>query len=272
MTQCDFNAAAEALATRIGVRETHHGYFLSHRTRLYETAQRFRLFERDLGDVLDVGPFYSYTPILLRNRAKSYHVLEGEDPAAEPLTRIYAEQGVNLKWVDLFELFGPARGATRELPYAAASFDTILCWETMEHFGFNPVPFVRELWRITRPGGRLYLTVPNRASGEALFSLLTNRNQRYGIDAYYKFENYECNGKRVFLGFHWREYTLVEFAHLFRQAGFRIAEQGWSMHFQDSERLSSGRKLARTFLRSLCGLRPSLGKNCYLVAEKPAGS
>ena len=272
MTPVEFNSRADALAARAGVIETAHGYFRAHRTRLYETCRKFALFERELGDVLEVGPFYSYTPILLRDRAKSYSVLEGEDGGAEALRPLYAEHRVELATLDLFDVFGPVRGATQRLPYATESFDTILCWETMEHFGFNPVPFVRELLRITRPGGRVYLTVPNRASGEALFALLTDRNQRSGIDSYFKFADYEFNGKRAFLGFHWREYTLTEFAHLFEQAGFRIAEQGWLMHFQDYERLSLSRKMARVALRGLCALRPSLGKNCCLVVEKPTAS
>ena len=251
------------------MRETIHGYFLIHRTRLYETCRRFDLFTRDLGDVLEVGPFYSYTPLLLRDRAKSWRVLEGTDPVVAPLRPLYAERGVEVQELELFDVFGSMSSATRRLPYADNSFDTVLCWETMEHFNFNPVPFVRELWRVTRPGGRLCLTVPNRAAGEAIFSLLTGRGQRAGVDSYFKFADYEHEGRRVFLGFHWREYTLTEFAHLFRQAGFHIAEEGWLMHFQDSEGLGVARKIARGLLRLLCHLRPALGKNCYLVAVKP---
>ncbi len=270
MTQAEFNAQADALAERIGVRDSHHGYFMSHRTRLFETCRRFGLFERDLGDVLEIGPFYSYTPILLRKRAKSYCVLEGDDSGSDSLRPLYQEHGVHLHLVNLADVFGSARDALHRLPFTDDSFDSILCWETMEHFGFNPVPFVRELWRITRPGGRLFLTVPNRASGEAVFSLLTNRNQRSVIDSYYKFADYTHEGRRIFLGFHWREYTMTEFAHLFRQAGFHIADQSWLMKFQDMEKISPPRNVARALLRLLCLLRPSFGKNCCLVAEKPA--
>lgn len=271
MTRDEFNSRADALAARIGVVETMHGYFRGHRTRLYETCRKFDLFRRPLGDVLEIGPFYSYTPVLLRDRAKTYRVLEGDDSGADALKPLYAEHQVELQTVDLFDVFGPVRGAQHRLPYASDSCDTILCWETMEHFGFNPVSFVQELLRIIRPGGRIYLTVPNRASGEALFSLLTNRYQREGVDAYFKFAGYECNGKRAFLGFHWREYTLAEFSHLFQRAGFRIVEEGWLMHFQDHEQVGLPRRMVRAVLRGLCLLRPSLGKNCCLVVEKPGG-
>jgi SAM-dependent methyltransferase len=269
MTFDEFHRQADALATRIGVRDSMHGYFTSHRTRLYETCRRFDLFQRELGDVLEVGPFYSYTPVLLRGRARSYQVLEGTDVAVAPLQPLYAEHGVAVSELELFDVFGSTPGATARLPYADGAFDTVLCWETMEHFNFNPVPFVRELWRVTRPGARLCLTVPNRASGEALFSLLTGRGQRAGVDSYFKFADYEHHGRRVFLGFHWREYTLQEFTHLFQRAGFQIADAGWMMHFQDQAALGATRKIARQLLRLLCRARPSLGKSCCLLAVKP---
>jgi 2-polyprenyl-6-hydroxyphenyl methylase / 3-demethylubiquinone-9 3-methyltransferase len=42
----------------------------------------------------------------------------------------------------------------------AASFDTVICCETIEHVP-DPRAAVRELARVLRPGGRLFLTTPN---------------------------------------------------------------------------------------------------------------
>ncbi|HEX5688589.1 MAG TPA: methyltransferase domain-containing protein, partial [Roseiflexaceae bacterium] len=38
-------------------------------------------------------------------------------------------------------------------------FDSILCTEVLEHTP-DPLQVLRELWRVTKPGGRLLLTVP----------------------------------------------------------------------------------------------------------------
>lgn len=268
MTREEFNAKADAIGAGIAGNQ-HHGYFQYHRTRLYETCAQFHLLERDLGNVLDLGPFYSYTPLMLRERAGAYCVVEGDETACEVLKPAYAANRVEAQWLDLFSLFGPERGATFRLPYEADYFQTVLCFETLEHFNFNPVPFVRELWRVTKPGGRLHFTVPNRASGEAIFALFTGRNQVQSIDAYFKMADAEVNGRRVFYGFHWREYTLRELSRLFSQAGFTIVEQGWQMNFQDEAGLSLLRRMARGVLKAMCWVRPSFGKNCYVVAEKP---
>lgn len=46
------------------------------------------------------------------------------------------------------------------LPLATATFDAILCFETVEHVA-QPERLVAELGRVTRPGGTLILTTPN---------------------------------------------------------------------------------------------------------------
>ena len=43
---------------------------------------------------------------------------------------------------------------------ASASFDTVICCETLEHL-HDPQAALRELARVLRPGGRLFLTTPN---------------------------------------------------------------------------------------------------------------
>ena len=46
-----------------------------------------------------------------------------------------------------------------KLPIADASFDAILCTEVLEHLEW-PRESVREFFRVLKPGGRLFLTVP----------------------------------------------------------------------------------------------------------------
>ncbi len=47
----------------------------------------------------------------------------------------------------------------RTLPFAAATFDGVICSQVLEHV-FAPEEFLRELARVLRPSGRLVLTVP----------------------------------------------------------------------------------------------------------------
>ena len=51
-------------------------------------------------------------------------------------------------------------GQLSEVGFPAGSFDAITCWDVIEHTR-NPVAFLRETARLLKPGGRLFLTVPN---------------------------------------------------------------------------------------------------------------
>lgn len=268
MALSDYASQGLALSKEANVVDTLHGYFTASMPRLYKTLRRFKLLESELGDVLEIGPFFGYVPFILRPRASSYSVLEGDDPAVYPLKALYASRGMNVWLVDLFELFGPTHAATHSLNFPEASFDTILCWETMEHFNFNPVTFVREIHRILKPGGKAYITVPNKASFQNLVRLIFGRFENEAIDGYYTFENYRSNGKRAFYGFHWREYSLGELPLLFRRAGFSGLQSGTFVSFHAHRKISLARHAARGASLLFGRLLPRFGTNVYLIARK----
>lgn len=52
-------------------------------------------------------------------------------------------------------------GAGEAIPLKDASVDVILCYETIEQV-FNPMALLREIRRIIRPNGLVFITAPNR--------------------------------------------------------------------------------------------------------------
>jgi 2-polyprenyl-3-methyl-5-hydroxy-6-metoxy-1,4-benzoquinol methylase len=54
-------------------------------------------------------------------------------------------------------------GPFEEAHYPDASFDAVTMWDVLEHF-HDPLASLRELRRIVRPGGALFVRVPNAAS------------------------------------------------------------------------------------------------------------
>lgn len=267
MTIQQFMARGEELSTEAQVLGTLHGYFHLHAPRLYRACELFKLFGT-LGDVLEIGPFFGYTPFMLREHSASYTVLEGDDPVAYPLEPLYKRYSIALSYVDFFELFGPTRSATHKLSLPDSSCDTILCWETMEHFNFNPVKFIRELHRVLKPGGRLCVTVPNKASFQNVVALLFGRNEKSLVDGFFGYENYQSNGKTAFYGFHWREYSPPELSHLFATAGFQVQACGSFTAFQNHGTPGPGRKFARSLLQAVTSFLPRYGTHVYLVATK----
>jgi SAM-dependent methyltransferase len=248
-----------------------HGYFIDSCSRLHKSCSLFGLRERRLGDVLEIGPFYGYIPFLLKPASSSYTVLEGDDPAAYPLRPLYQKRDIAVRFVDLFECFGPTHNAKHSFDFPSNSFDTVLCWEAMEHFNFNPVTFVRELHRILKPGGQVYITVPNKASFQNILALILGSSDRRLIEQYYRFEDYLSNGKKAFYGFHWREYSKPELKMLFTRAGFSIEECDTFVAFHGNSKPSLIRNVARRADTLLAGLLRRYGTNVYLVARKESG-
>jgi SAM-dependent methyltransferase len=84
-----------------------------------------------------------------------------------------AAQGAWVVGVDLIQpalVQAKARGlhpvqadAALPLPFREASFDLVHAGEVLEHL-FHPLALLRELHRVTRPGGRIIGTVPNVAN------------------------------------------------------------------------------------------------------------
>jgi SAM-dependent methyltransferase len=62
------------------------------------------------------------------------------------------------------------QGDAQVLPFANASFDMVVSCETIEHVS-NVKSALREMWRVARRGGKLFLTTPNYANLMGLYEL-----------------------------------------------------------------------------------------------------
>jgi len=62
------------------------------------------------------------------------------------------------------------QGDAQKLPFADASFDIVISCETIEHVP-DAQSAVREMYRVARPGGRLFLTTPNYMNFMGLYEL-----------------------------------------------------------------------------------------------------
>jgi SAM-dependent methyltransferase len=261
------NALTE-IADRMGAREEIaeiHGYFRSHRTRLTSTLDFFKLWELTEKRILEIGPFFAYTPFLFRQQGNEVVVLEGTDPVIAPLLKPYQEAGIRCDQINLLRIFTREDREKARLPYEDGSFDTFICFETMEHLNFNPVPFVREVHRILAPGGLAFITVPNLAKLDFRIRLMLGRPIRTTIDDYYQFADYNAG---EFLGFHWREYLLDEIVELFSRGGFAVETAAHLNSFIDRDDTSLGRHLKRALGKVAIGIWPDMAQNCALVVRK----
>lgn len=102
------------------------------------------------------------------------------------------------------------RGSLTTLPYAEAVFDRALCLDVLEHLRFDDQPrALAELFRVVRPGGELFVTVPNLAHLQSrVHFLLSGRLVRTAT-----------------LAKHPGDRPIGEYLDLARRAGFRLVER-----------------------------------------------
>ncbi len=109
---------------------------------LYDTSSR---------DVLDIGCGNGEVLQLLRSISSGPFNGHGLDLGASVVEKLQ-RKGLN----------GCRHDAGEPLPYADASFDTVVCSEVIEHL-VDVDRLIREARRVLRPGGTLLLTTPNLA-------------------------------------------------------------------------------------------------------------
>ena len=150
-----------------------------------------------------------------------------------------------------------------QLPFPNAHFDFVIMCETLEHLNFNPLPVIKELNRVTKKSGLLYLTVPNQVSANNRLKVLRGQTIQASVEEFYQQLDQKMN---MIVGLHWREYSKTDLYELFEPMGFAIRHHRF---FQEDK--SYRYKRLKFSLKDLLGeFIPSFRPVHVVLAEKVA--
>ncbi len=151
----------------------------------------------------------------------------------------------------------------RSFPYPDAHFDFIIMCETLEHLNFNPLPVIKEINRVLKPGGLLYLTVPNQLSAGNRLRLLRGETIQASVKQFYQQLDLRQN---MIVGLHWREYSKADLFELLEPMGFAIRRH----YFYQEDKRYRYKRLKFSFKDVLGEFFPSLRPVNVVLAEKVA--
>jgi 2-polyprenyl-3-methyl-5-hydroxy-6-metoxy-1,4-benzoquinol methylase len=200
----------------IGDTTSEYAYLSSHKESYTRTVNDVDgLFEDGrLGKrILEIGSFLGPVSIALRRLGFEVHATDiPEFHQSAALRSLYHRNGIRFDGVNLRH---------GKLPYEESSFDVVVLCEVMEHFNFNPLPVLKEINRVLRPGGHIYIGMPNQTSILNRKKMLLGRSVNSPIGDLFKQLDKTSN---MIVGLHWREYTMAETVEILSAMGFKTTK------------------------------------------------
>ncbi|MBU1660846.1 MAG: class I SAM-dependent methyltransferase [Chloroflexi bacterium] len=123
---------------------------------------------------IELNPLWPYLPVYLEKIARVRKFLDQLNPSTQimdagcgegVLVNEYHQRGYNIIGMDLnYSSERVLTGNVLNMPYADSTFDVIINLDVIEHFHFPQQELiVKEFARILKPGGNLFISIPNLA-------------------------------------------------------------------------------------------------------------
>lgn len=196
------------------------------------------------GSILEIG---SYLGVVSRSlKELGYDVHACDHPIyhkSASLRAMYERSDIPFEAVDL---------SKTGLPFNNEQFDAVIICEVIEHLNFNPLPIIRQINRVLKKDGVLYIGMPNHASLQNRLRLLGGRSIHNPVSDLLLQLDTRAN---MSVGLHWREYTAAETRGMVESMGFTVTRVS---HVLPSQYLRTGwiKRLAKQLIYSVQTLRP----------------
>jgi|GEM_PF-522479 len=182
-------------------------YTLHHRERIAFDIDLLRKHVTQKDKIIDIGALPLFLSAALKKIGYSVYGLDIEPARLQSM-------------IDTFELkIIKCNAETQNIPFENDFFDAVIFHEMFEHLRINPIFTMKEIWRVLKPEGKLFLSTPNLKSINGIMDFL-HQDIAYSIasDMYTEYK------KLLDLGHmgHIREYTAKEICIFLEKIGFNI--------------------------------------------------
>ncbi len=180
------------------------GFISSVKNRYFTELQVLRKYGQGK-KVIEIGA----TPFVFSILAKKFEVdLISVDLNPDKYQEIIDYYGLDVRRVDI---------ESQPLPFEDNSVDYIHFSEVFEHLRINPFFALKEIKRVLKPEGLLFLSTPNFYAADNLWRCIRGKGFRDGFKEFLMIEKFGYPG-------HIREYTKYEVTEFLEYIGFEIIE------------------------------------------------
>lgn len=160
--------------------------------------------------ILEIGTTPGQFTAILR---RAGYDVDGIDLFPDQRAELWRSLGVEVRFCNLDE---------QPIPYDDQRFDAIVFSEVIEHLAGSPLPALREMARVLRPGGRLVITTPNQLYLKSRIRTLVDVLLGRPFESFAEFQRaMRLHGPQRYYN-HSRLYTLPELCWLIEQSGMVV--------------------------------------------------
>lgn len=203
-------------------------------------------------NILEIGSYLGPVSISLKKIGYSVYAMDiPEFYQSSSLRSLYAQHDIPFTGLNLKKY---------QLPYESNFFDAVIICEVLEHLNFNPLPVLKEINRVLKKDGYIYIGMPNQARIINRIRLLQGKSIHNPIDDFFRQLDKNHN---MIIGLHWREYTLNETVKLIEKMGF---ETTLKYYFWGKENKKTN--LIKELLKTLLYVVPSFRPYQVVISKK----
>lgn len=188
-------------------------YFNFHKNRFLRMARSIAKICKTGQVLLDIGSHYLHSSLILTFLGYKVHSMDVTEFWSIDFVKERAEK------YDLVPVIEDNLESLGSCLHKSDEYDLILFTEILEHITFNPINFWKQLHRILKNKGVIYITTPNSLTFFSITRTLLHLIQLKGIG-----QDIDSIFRNVTYGHHWKEYSSAEIRKYFRKMndGFSV--------------------------------------------------
>jgi 2-polyprenyl-3-methyl-5-hydroxy-6-metoxy-1,4-benzoquinol methylase len=205
----------------------------------------FKKARTDSIKVLEIGPFLGIVSVALSEL--------GFNVTATDIKEFISCKNLQTKFQKYKISYFESNLRDHKLPFNDNEYDLVIMCEVLEHLNFNPLPALKEINRILKLNGLLYLSLPNIAQLGNRLKLLGGESIHNPIKDF--FNQLDPNDNSI-VGLHWREYTMNEIKEMLEKMDFKIIKQKYdSIPSRQTEKFNF-KKIIKKLIRHIINFKP----------------